>query len=100
MVSNYVAKASKSGAFISPTVVDAFVTGRKSKGQFATVKFIKNDGTIRTINGCFAPLSHIVGSERGVMQGEQMKARGQVPIYDVAEGKWKSFFMDKVVEIA
>ena len=87
-------------AFVSPTVVDAFVTGRKIKGQFATVKFIKQDGTIRTINGCFAPLSHIVGSERGVMQGEQMKARRQVPIYDVQEKKWKSFYMDKVVELA
>ena len=34
------------------------------------------------------------------MQGEAMKARGQCPIYDVAEGKWKSFYLDKVVEIA
>jgi hypothetical protein len=34
------------------------------------------------------------------MQGEQMKARGQVPIYDVQDKKWKSFYMDKVVEIA
>ena len=74
--------------------------GRKVKGQFATVKFIKQDGSLRVINGCFAPLSHIIGSERGVMQGEQMKARGQVPIYDVQDKKWKSFYMDKVVELA
>jgi hypothetical protein len=87
-------------AFVSPTVVDAFVTGRKIKGQFATITFVKQDGTLRTINGCFAPLSHIVGSDRGVMQGEAMKARGQCPIYDVSEGKWKSFYLDKVVEIA
>lgn len=87
-------------AYLSRTVVDAFVTGRKVKGQFATVKFIKQDGSLRVINGCFAPLSHIIGSERGVMQGEQMKARGQVPIYDVQEKKWKSFYMDKVVELA
>ena len=87
-------------AYLSRTVVDAFVTGRKVKGQFATVKFIKQDGSLRVINGCFAPLSHIIGSERGVMQGEQMKARGQVPIYDVQDKKWKSFFMDKVVELA
>lgn len=86
--------------YLSRTVVDAFVTGRKVKGQFATVKFIKQDGSLRVINGCFAPLSHIIGSERGVMQGEQMKARGQVPIYDVQEKKWKSFYMDKVVELA
>lgn len=87
-------------AYLSRTVVDAFVTGRKIKGQFATVKFIKQDGSLRVINGCFAPLSHIIGSERGVMQGEQMKARGQVPIYDVQDKKWKSFYMDKVVELA
>ena len=86
--------------YLSRTVVDTFVTGRKVKGQFATVKFIKQDGSLRVINGCFAPLSHIIGSERGVMQGEQMKARGQVPIYDVQEKKWKSFYMDKVVELA
>lgn len=86
--------------YLSRTVVDAFVTGRKVKGQFATVKFIKQDGSLRAINGCFAPLSHIIGSERGVMQGEQMKARGQVPIYDVQDKKWKSFYMDKVVELA
>ena len=89
-----------STAFISPTVVDAFVTGRKVKGQFATVKFIKQDGSLRVINGCFAPMSHIIGSDRGVMQGDQMKKRGQVPIYSVQEGKWKSFFLDKVVELA
>ena len=86
--------------YLSRTVVDAFVTGRKVKGQFATVKFIKQDGSLRVINGCFAPLSHIIGSERGVMQGEQMKARGQVPIYDVQEKKWKSFMLDRVVELA
>jgi hypothetical protein len=86
--------------YLSRTVVDAFVTSRKVKGQFATVKFIKQDGSLRVINGCFAPLSHIIGSERGVMQGEQMKSRGQVPIYDVQEKKWKSFYMDKVVELA
>ncbi len=86
--------------YLSRTVVDAFVTGRKVKGQFATVKFIKQDGSLRVINGCFAPLSHIIGSERGVMQGEQMKARGQIPIYDVQEKKWKSFMLDRVVELA
>jgi len=86
--------------YLSRTVVDAFVTGRKIKGQFATVKFIKQDGSLRVINGCFAPVSHIIGSERGVMQGEQMKERGQCPIYDVQEKKWKSFYMDKVVELA
>lgn len=86
--------------FIKPTVVEAFVHGRKIKGQMATITFVKQDGSLRKINGCFAPLSHIVGSERGILQGKQMQARGQIPIYSVAEKKWKSFFADKVVEIA
>lgn len=85
--------------FIKPTVVEAFVTGRKIKGQFATITFLKQDGTTRTINGCFAPLSHIVGSEKGILQGKQMEERGQIPIYSVADKKWKSFYKDKVLEI-
>lgn len=86
--------------FVRPTVVKAYVEGRKSKGQFGTITFIKKDGTERTINGCFAPISKIVGSERGYIQGEQMAARGQIPIYDLKEGKWKSFYVDHVIDIA
>jgi hypothetical protein len=41
----------------------------------------------------------MVGSDRGVAQGEAMKARGQVPIWEIAQGKWKSFKVDRVVEI-
>jgi hypothetical protein len=59
--------------FVRPTVVEAYVEGRKSKGQFGTITFLKKDGTVRTINGCFAPISHIIGSEKGVLQGKQMK---------------------------
>lgn len=87
-------------AYLPKNVVEDFINTRKSKGQFATVSFIKQDGSLRIINGCFAPLSHIIGSERGVMQGEAMKARGQVAIYCVQEKKWKSFMLDKVVELA
>lgn len=86
--------------FVRPNVVTAFVEGRKAKGQFGTITFIKKDGTVRTINGCFAPISKIVGSERGYIQGEQMKSRGQIPIYDLKEGKWKSFYADHVLDIA
>lgn len=86
--------------FVRPTVVEAYVEGRKSKGQFGTITFLKKDGTVRTINGCFAPISHIIGSEKGVLQGKQMKERGQVPIYDVSSKAWKSFYIDRVVEIA
>lgn len=86
--------------FIKPTVVEAFVKGRKVKGQMASITFVKQDGSLRKINGCFAPLSHIIGSERGIAQGEAMKKRGQIPMYSVADKAWKSFYADKVVEIA
>ena len=72
----------------------------EAKGtKIATVTFIKADGTERVVNGLFKPSSKIVGSDRGMAQGEAMKARGQVPIWCLKENSWKSFFMDKVVEI-
>ena len=67
--------------------------------KIATVSFIKADGTIRVINGLFKPSSKIVGSERGAAQGEAMKARGQVPIYELQSNQWKSFYANKVVGI-
>jgi len=64
----------------------------EAKGtKFATVKFIKADGTERVVNGLFKPTSKIVGSDKGIAQGEAMKARGQIPIYEVSSGSWKSF---------
>jgi len=77
--------------------VKCLVKGKGSK--IATVSFIKADGSIRTVNGLFKPTSKMVGSDRGVAQGEAMKARGQVPIWEIAQGKWKSFKVDRVVEI-
>lgn len=72
----------------------------KGKGtKIATVSFVKADGSIRTVNGLFKPSSKIVGSDRGLAQGEAMKARGQIPIWEIAQGKWKSFYADRVVEI-
>jgi len=72
----------------------------EAKGtKFATVTFIKADGTLRVVNGLFRPSSKIVGSDRGMAQGEAMKARGQVPIYEVSSNSWKSFYADRVVEI-
>lgn len=67
--------------------------------KFATVTFIKKDGSTRVVNGLFKPTSKIVGSEKGLAQGEAMKARGQIPIYEVSSGSWKSFYADKVVSI-
>lgn len=73
----------------------------EAKGtKFATVKFIKADGTERVVNGLFKPTSKIVGSDKGIAQGEAMKARGQIPIYEVSSGSWKSFYADKVVSIS
>jgi hypothetical protein len=67
--------------------------------KIATVTFIKKDGSTRIVNGLFRPTSQMVGSQKGLAQGEAMKARGQVPIWSIAEKAWKSFFLDSVVEI-
>jgi len=73
----------------------------EAKGtKIATVRFIKKDGTERVVNGMFKPTSQMVGSERGMAQGEAMRARGQVAIWEIASRQWKSFYADKVVEIS
>jgi hypothetical protein len=73
----------------------------EAKGtKIATVRFIKKDGTERVVNGMFKPTSQMVGSERGLAQGEAMRARGQVAIWEIASRQWKSFYADKVVEIS
>lgn len=77
--------------------VKCMVAGKGTR--IATVSFIKADGSVRTVNGLFKPSSKVVGSDRGMAQGEAMKARGQVPIWEIAQGKWKSFYADRVVEI-
>ena len=77
--------------------VKCMIEGKGTK--IATVSFIKADGSVRTINGLFKPSSKIVGSDRGVAQGEAMKARGQIPIWEIAQGTWKSFYADRVVDI-
>lgn len=77
--------------------VNCMVKGKGSK--FATVTFVKADGSIRVVNGLFKPTSKIIGSDKGMAQGEAMKARGQIPIWCAASKSWKSFYADKVVEI-
>jgi hypothetical protein len=77
--------------------VKCMIEGKGTK--IATVTFIKADGTLRTVNGLFKPSSKIVGSDRGMAQGEAMKARGQVPVWEIASKQWKSFYADRVVEI-
>jgi len=82
---------------MTPEQVATLIEGKGTK--IATVSFIKADGTIRVINGLFKPSSKIVGSDRGVAQGEAMKARGQVPVFELSSKLWKSFYADKVLEI-
>lgn len=82
---------------LNPEEVKAKIAQKDTK--FATVTFIKKDGTERVVNGLFKPTSKIVGSEKGLAQGEAMKARGQIPLYEVSSGSWKSFYADKVVSI-
>ncbi len=82
---------------MTPEQVKCLIKGKGTK--IATVSFIKADGSIRTVNGLFKPSSKIVGSDRGLAQGEAMKARGQVPVWEIASKSWKSFYADRVVEI-
>lgn len=71
----------------------------KIGSKICTITFVKSDGSLRVANGLFKPASHIVGSEKGQMQSELMKSRGQIPFYDLKKGAWISFYADKVVEI-
>lgn len=83
--------------FLSPVVIRDIVKARGTR--IATVTFVKADGSLRTANGLFRPSSHIVGSERGVRQGEMFKKMGIVPFYDLKKESWISFREDKVVEV-
>lgn len=88
---------SEGRSYMTFDVVKTIVDNKGTK--IATVKFIKADGSERIVNGLFKPTSKMVGSERGMAQGEAMKARGQVPIWEISSKSWKSFYADKVVEI-
>jgi len=82
---------------ISKTTVRDIV---KSRGtRFATVKFIKKDGSERVVNGLFRPSSHIIGNAKGRVVSETMKANGYIPIFSVSENSWKCFHEEAVVEI-
>ena len=72
----------------------------KSRGtKFASVTFIKKDGSERMVNGLFRPASHIVGNAKGMIVSEAMKRNGYIPIFSVVENAWKCFHEDAVVEI-
>ena len=82
---------------LTPEQVKSMVTGKGTR--FATVTFIKKDGTERTVNGLFRPQSHIIGNAKGRQISGRMKEQGYIPIYSVAENSWKCFHQDAVVEI-
>jgi len=82
---------------MNPTTVRDVINARGTR--FATVKFIKKDGSERVANGLFRPSSHIVGSDRGYMQGARMKEQGLIPFYDLGKAAWISFRETQVLEI-
>ena len=82
---------------LNPETVYKFVEDKGTK--IATVTFIKVDGSERVCNGLFKPSSHIIGSERGYKQGQDMRAKGIVPMYDLKKGAWICFYASKVVEV-
>jgi hypothetical protein len=82
---------------MNPDQVRAAVRAKGTK--FATVTFVKKDGSLRTINGHFRAVKHIVGSDRGQAHSEAMQAKGLVPIYSLKDRGWRSFSADRVQEI-
>ena len=72
---------------------------RKRGTRFATVSFIKKDGSIRTINGLFRAASKMVGGDRGAAQHDTLKANDLVAIYSLKDRGWRSFKTASVVEI-
>lgn len=82
---------------LNPETVYKFVEEKGTK--IATVTFIKVDGSERVCNGLFKPSSHIIGSERGYKQGQDMRAKGIVPMYDLKKGAWICFYASKVLEM-
>lgn len=69
------------------------VQQKVDSGQFGTVEFIKNDGTIRKANVHFKPLSKMKGNEK---TGGQL---AYVSGYEVSTQKWISFDPSRVVSI-
>lgn len=77
----------------------------EAKGtKFATVRFVKKDGSIRTKNGLFRPLSKIKGTGRGTPDGyiaiwSPNEANPADTSGDPRSGKWGMFRADSVLEI-
>ena len=68
----------------------------KSKGKFFTLKFIKKDGTLRTINGKDKYNRLIAGT--GSPATDALKAKGYKNAVNRNGESWVSFMPEKVVE--
>ena len=80
----------------------ALVSAKGTK--FATVTFTKKDGTVRTKNGLFRPLSRIKGTGRGTPDGyiaiwSPHESNPADTSGDSNAGKWGMFRADAVIEI-
>lgn len=69
------------------------VQQKLDSGQFGTVEFVKNDGSIRKANVHFKPLSKMHGGEK---TGGQL---AYVSGYEVSTQKWISFDPSRVINI-
>lgn len=80
-----------------PEEVRAAIKQRGTK--FATVTFIKKDGTPRRVNGLFRATSKMVGGDRGDAQHDVLRANDLVAIYSLRDKGWRSFRADSVLEV-
>jgi hypothetical protein len=74
---------------LTPAQVEAAVAAKATR--FATVEFLKKDGTPRRLNGLFRPTSKILGTGRGT-------APHLVAIWSPRDG-WRSFDKSRVLAI-
>ena len=81
---------------VTPDAVRHIVRTKGTK--FATVTFVKKDGTERRINGLFRATSHMVGGDGGARQSETLDRNGLVAIWSPRDG-WRSFAIDRVLSI-
>ena len=87
---------------LDPETVRAIVSAKGTR--FATVTFTKKDGTVRTKNGLFRPLSQIKGTGRGTPDGyiaiwSPHEDNPTDTSGDPRRGKWGMFRTDSVLEI-
>jgi len=82
---------------MQPDAVRSAIAQRGTK--FATVKFVKKSGEVRTINGLFRATSKMVGGDGGARQHDVLKSNDLVAIYSLKDRGWRSFRADSVVEV-